>query len=260
MIGAPPPSDIDLFIDRFGIEDVIVAFGMTEVPGCIYRLPGEPPVPVGSVGRARPGYELKIVDEHDVEVPIGQNGELVIRNELPWSISAGYCNDDSATAKVWRNGWFHTGDIFRRDAEGCYFIVDRLKDAIRRRGENISTLEVEREVNSFPAVAETACVAVSSEFGGDEEVKVWIVPRSGEAVEFEPLLNYLVERMPHFMVPRYFELIDGLPKTQTMRVQKHVLRASGNSTSTWDRDAHGFRVTKAGLANSNQSVRQKESL
>jgi crotonobetaine/carnitine-CoA ligase len=247
MIAAPLPADPAGFCKRFGVEDLITAFGSTEISGCLVRLPGDPLVR-GAVGRLRPGYQVRLVDEHDIEVPAGEPGELLVRTALPWSLSTGYLKDPGATAAAWRNGWFHTGDVLRRDGEGNYFFHDRRKDCLRRRGENISSFDVERSVASHAGVAEAACVAVSSELGVDDDVKVWIVPAGEADLDFVALVEHVVERMPHFMVPRYYELIDALPKTPTMRVKKHVLRERGNSDATWDRETAGLHVSRDGLA------------
>ena len=246
MIAAPFPADPAGFCARFGLTDLVTAFGSTEVSGCLVRRPGDPLVP-GSVGRIRPGYEVRLVDEHDVEVPAGEPGELVIRTDLPWCLSSGYLRDPEGSAAAWRNGWFHTGDVLRTDGKGNYFFHDRRKDCLRRRGENISSFDVERSVTAHPAVGEAACVAVRSDLGVDDDVKVWIVPAGDTEVDFAELVAYLAERLPHFMVPRYYELVDGLPKTPSMRVQKHVLRERGNSERTWDRQVAGLRVTRDGL-------------
>src|SRR5690606_12986658 len=119
--------------------------------------------PVGTCGKAREGMTLRIVDANDCEVAPGEVGELVVRADRPWALSDGYYKDDAATAGAWRNGWFHTGDAFRQDQEGNFFFVDRMKDTIRRRGENISSFEVETEVAAHPNVKEAAVVAVRDE-------------------------------------------------------------------------------------------------
>ena len=140
------------------------------------------------------------------------------------------------TAEAWRNGWFHTGDGFKEDDDGWLYFVDRMKDAMRRRGENISSFEVEAGVNQHPAVAECAVVGVPSEFGEDE-VKVVVVRRSGESLSAQGALEFLEPRMPSFMVPRYVEFVDALPKTDaTLRVRKIELRMSGVTEGTWDRE------------------------
>jgi crotonobetaine/carnitine-CoA ligase len=153
-----------------------------------------------------------------------------------------------ATSSAWRNGWFHTGDLMKVDGHGNYYLVDRVKDALRRRGENVSTFEVEREVVTHPAVQEVACLGFPSP-AGDDEVKVYLVLQPEKSLDYEELARYLVERMPHFMVPRYYEIVDALPKTPTMKVQKFVLRDAGNSDRTWDLEEHGrLRVTRNGLS------------
>lgn len=245
---SPAPDSIKTWSDRFGVSDYLTGYGATEVSGCIIRLPGQPTAP-GSIGRRRDGYQLRLVDEHDIEVDSGAIGELIVRADEPWVMSAGYIADPGATAAAWRNGWWHTGDLMRCDAEGNYFFHDRLKDAIRRRGENISSFEVEREVASHPAVREVVCVAAPME-GGEQEIKVFIVPADGASLEFPELVEYLVERMPHFMVPRFYELTDSLPKTESMRVRKHVLKDLGHSDQTWDLVNFGWRITRNGLIKS----------
>ncbi|MGH9001083.1 MAG: AMP-binding protein, partial [Acidimicrobiia bacterium] len=242
---APMVADPDGFCGRFGIQRLFTAYGQTEISAPLDCPPGAPIV-AGSCGRPREGVELRIVDEHDLPVAVGEVGELVIRSERPWEMNAGYLDNAEATARAWRNGWFHTGDAFRRDHDDNYFFVDRQSDTLRRRGENISSFQVELDVVAHPDVAEAACVAVAGELGEDE-VKVLVVPAAGREIDLAGLIEFLVPRMPHFMVPRYVDVVDELPKTQTMRVQKFMLRQRGNSESTWDREAAGLHVTRAGL-------------
>jgi len=170
-----------------------------------------------------PGFQLRIVDEHDHEVPVGTVGELLVRTDEPWIIATGYHNNPDATLAAFRNLWFHSGDGFRRDAEGNYYFVDRMKDYIRRRGENISSFEVEREVNTFPAVLESAAVAVPSPHTEDD-LKVVVVPKPGMTVDPEELREYLRARVPKFMVPDLVVSVAELPKTPTGKIQKHLLR------------------------------------
>src|SRR5262249_54835403 len=155
----------------------------------------------------------------------------------------GYHQAPEATARAWRNGWFHTGDAFRVDAEGNYFFVDRMKDAIRRRGENISSFEVETEVAAHPKVREAAAVAVPSEFAEDE-VMVAVAPVAGEKLDPRELIEFLIPRMAHFMVPRFVRILPELPKTPTQKVQKHLLRSEGITQDTWDREKAGIRVKR----------------
>jgi crotonobetaine/carnitine-CoA ligase len=135
----------------------------------------------------------------------------------------------------------------KADAQGNIYFVDRTKDALRRRGENISAYEVEIAVAAFPGVAEVACVPVPSDLSVDHDVKVWIVPAAGVEIDLAELLQFCVASMPHFMVPRYFELTGALPKTPNAKVQKYLLRERGNTDSTWDIEAAGYRVTRRGL-------------
>jgi crotonobetaine/carnitine-CoA ligase len=169
-------------------------------------------------------------------------GELVVRTREPWVINRGYFGKPEASAAAWQNGWFHTGDAFTVDADGNYYFVDRIKDAIRRRGENISSFEVEALVNQHPDVMESAALAVPSEFSEDE-VKVCVVLREGADLGHAELLEFLVPRMPKFMVPRYIEFVQELPKTEgTLRTRKFQLRAAAFNDATWDREAAGVRV------------------
>ena len=141
------------------------------------------------------------------------------------------------TAAAWRNGWFHTGDAFRRDEDGWFYFVDRLRDTIRRRGENISSFEVETLVVEHPAVRECAAIGVPAPLGEDDVMVAVIVD---DPATFDPaqLLAFLEPRMPRFMLPRYVEVVDDLPRTEaSMRVRKHELRGRGVGDTTWDREA-----------------------
>ncbi len=178
-----PLTRVEEFTKRFGIS-VFTSFGMTEAP-CPIRS-GLNPTNEASCGRPidPADYEVRIVDEHDIPVAPGTSGELVLRHRLPWMINSGYRNMPEATGEAWRGGWFHTGDQLMADEHGDYYFIDRIKDAIRRRGENISSFEVEAEVLTHPAVEEVAAIAVPSpEVGGaiDEEVKIVVGLREGDS-------------------------------------------------------------------------------
>ena len=246
VLASPLPADPDAFVRRFGLQGLVTAYGSTEA-NIVVNQPLDVPVRPGSCGKLRPEFEVRLVDEHDFPVAPGEVGEAIVRCPVPWLMSQGYQGDPDATVTAWRNGWFHTGDALRCDEDGYYFFHDRFKDALRRRGENISSFEVEREVLAFPGVAEVACVAEPSPLGGDDEVKVFLVCEPEAEVDLETLVEFLVDRMPYFMVPRYYERIESLPRTPTARVQKHLLRAKGNSEATWDREAAGLFVTRQGL-------------
>jgi crotonobetaine/carnitine-CoA ligase len=243
---SPLPPDPPAFVARFGLEGMITAYGSTEVSAAFVSPLGRPLRP-GTCGLPREGVEVRIVDDQDVPVAAGEVGQLIVRTDRPWELSQGYVGDPEATVAAWRNGWFHTGDAFRCDADGYYSFHDRYKDALRRRGENISSFEVEREVVAHPAVAEAACVAVRSDLDVDDEVKVFLVAAPGANVDLPELVEFLAGRMAHFMVPRYYEVVGALPKTETMRVRKHLLRDQGNTPVTWDRESAGLRVTRRGL-------------
>jgi crotonobetaine/carnitine-CoA ligase len=225
---------------RYGFS-YLSGFNMTELSGPLIT---EIDCRVtGSLGRPRTGCECRVVDDHDYEVPTGQIGELIVRPDLPWTVNAGYLNRPEATARAWRNGWFHTGDLVRRDADGNYYFVDRKKDAVRRRGENVSSIEVEAEVLGFEDVAEAAVVGLPSELG-DEEILVAVVPKAGLGIDPRALAEHLVPRMPHYMVPRYIRVIQELPRTPTNKVKKVEIREQGVTPDTWDREAAGMRLRR----------------
>jgi crotonobetaine/carnitine-CoA ligase len=184
---------------------------------------------------------VRLVDEFDCEVPDGEVGEFVVRSDVPWSMNHGYYKRPEATARAWRNGWFHTGDAGRRDSDGNYFFVDRLKDAIRRRGENVSSYEVEQVLLDHPDVAAAAVVPVPSELGEDE-VLACVIPREGGSVDPRALVEFCVPRIAYFAVPRYVEVMDELPLTASGKVEKFRLRERGLTPAAWDREAVGMKV------------------
>ncbi|SDX67902.1 crotonobetaine/carnitine-CoA ligase [Albimonas donghaensis] len=232
------------FHERFGC-DVHTLFNMTEI--CSPLISGPNPAKPGICGRPRPGVEIRLVDSHDIEVPDGTPGEMMLRADQVWAITPGYHNRPEATVAAWRNGWFHTGDVFVKDADGDFRFVDRIKDAIRRRGENISSYEVEVEILAHPDVREAAVVAVPSEHGEDEVLAV-IAPVAGRALEPEALIAFLRPRLAHFMIPRFVRVLDALPKTPTEKVEKHRLRAEGLTPDCWDREAAGIVIRRDRLA------------
>jgi crotonobetaine/carnitine-CoA ligase len=177
-----------------------------------------------------------VVDENDIELPRGEVGELVVRSSRPWAMMKGYHNNPAATAEAMRNGWFHTGDSFRRDQDGRFYFVDRLKDVIRRRGENISSFALEGEVLLHPDVRECAAVAVPSEHGEDE-VLICVTPIEGRTIDPGEVIADLAGRLPKFMVPRYLRVMADLPKTASGKVQKHVMRSEGITPDTVDHAA-----------------------
>ncbi|MGB3865450.1 MAG: AMP-binding protein [Xanthobacteraceae bacterium] len=236
----PLPDDWRAFADRFDLK-VWTLFNMTEVNVPIVSEPD--PQATGTCGRQRPGNELRIVDVHDREVPVGTIGELIVRSDAPWALNSGYYKDAEATVQAWRNGWFHTGDAFRRDADGNFFFVDRMKDAIRRRGENISSFEVEAEILAHPKVRECAVVAVPNELAEDDVLAV-VATVPGETIDPRELLEFLQPRLAHFMLPRYVRMMDDLPRTPTQKVEKYILRQQGLTADVWDREQAGIKIRR----------------
>lgn len=240
---APLTPDIEDFKKRFDLK-VTTGFGMTEVGGILGSDGWETANwrSCGKVRRGPPGFEIRLVDEHDEKVGVGEAGELIVRADEPWALNCGYDRMPEKTAEAWRNGWFHTGDAFVCDEQGYFYFVDRLKDCIRRRGENISSMEVEAYVQEHPDVVECAAIGVPSEYGEDE-VKVCVVARPDSTLAGKDLLEFLVPRMPRFMLPRYVEFVPQLPKTDaTNRIRKAELKRDPLTPDTWDREAAGFEL------------------
>lgn len=244
VLGQPAPAAIaEAFRERFGLERVLEYYGMTEI-GIVTMMPWDAPRP-GSCGVAvGEWFDLRIANpETDEERPPGEVGELLVRPKAPWAFSQGYWEMPERTLPALRNLWYHTGDGLRRDADGYYYFVDRMRDVIRRRAVNISSFDVETVIGGHPAVAECAAVAVPSEFaGGEDEIKVCLVLRSGASVALEGFLGWCEERLPHFAVPRYVEVVPELPKTPSSKVQKYRLRETGVGGTTWDRVKAGYRL------------------
>ncbi|MCH1513465.1 MAG: AMP-binding protein [Acidimicrobiales bacterium] len=239
VLMAPTPDEPTAFMERFNFR-IATVFNMTEISCPI--MSGWELGPKGSAGRLRTGYEVRIVDEHDREVPRGSLGEIIVRSDEPWVLMAGYWRNPEATANAWRNGWFHTGDAGMHDKDENFYFVDRMKDAIRHRGENISSMELESVINDAPHVLESAAIGVPSEFG-EEDIKVYVVPNSDV---FSPLMlmEYLTTRIPRFMVPRYVVTVSSLPKTPTEKVRKQELRNLADNDQVWDSKAEGFVIPR----------------
>ncbi|MPZ52087.1 MAG: AMP-binding protein [Acidimicrobiia bacterium] len=193
---------------------------------------------IGSMGQANEDrFEVAVVDEHDRPLGPGDPGELVVRPHQPDVITRGYLGRDDATAETFRNLWFHTGDRAYVDDDGYYYFLDRMDDSIRRSGENISAFDLESGLNLHPGVLESAAIAVPSDLEEDE-VKIVVVGKPGANLDEEELIGYCDENLPDFMVPRYVELVDSLPRTPTDKVAKHKLREMGEeglTATTWDR-------------------------
>ena len=229
-----PSESVRQFSQRFGV-DYFAAFGMTEA-SCITLSSRNSDVE-GSCGRARTGIEVRLVDARDIEVPEGAIGEIVLRADLPWTLNAGYHRDLEATVRAWRNGWFHTGDLASRDSDGNFIFHDRSKDCIRRRGENISSQEVEREALAFPAVQYAAAVGVAGDFE-DQEVLLIVEPVQEGTVAPGDLVDFIATRLSHFKVPRFVCVRDDLPRTTFGKIRKFQLLREIDLAACWDREAH----------------------
>ena len=225
--------------ERFGVT-LYEVYGSTELVLGSGLGPGYPSK-LGTMGLPCRQLEVAIVDEHDNVLPRGQVGEAVWRPREPFAIFQGYWNLPQATVDAWRNLWFHSGDAGLVDEEGYFVFKDRMKDSIRRRGENISSFEVEVAVRGRPGVVECAAYAVPSPLTAtEEEVMIAIVPDAGAPPDPDGLFRALCAEMPRHAVPRYLRFVDELPKTPTQRVQKFKLRADGVTADTADREALGI--------------------
>jgi crotonobetaine/carnitine-CoA ligase len=233
---APNPPDLDGRLrGRFGVPDVVGMYGMTEVNIPLYTRRGEPAP--GSCGVPLDDwFELRIVDpDTDVERPRGEVGEIVVRPKHPFGFMAGYLDMPERTVEAWRNLWFHTGDAARMRDDGHVEFVDRIKDCIRRRGENISSTQVEDAIATHPGVAEVAAVALPSGLpGGEDEIGLVVVPRDAGAVEPAGLARHAREVLPRFAWPRWLALVEALPKTPTGKVRKAALKSASPSVAWID--------------------------
>lgn len=227
VVGAPVTKEVaDVFINEFGVKKMVEGFGMTEIPGA-FGVPVEGPQTTGSMGRPglHPDHSMKwtearVVDDEGHDVPDNQDGELWVR--IP-TMMQGYYKDPEQTAAAFHDGWFATGDMVKRGSDGIYTFVARKKDIIRRRGENISGLEIDRIVASHPSVSSVAAIGVMAEIG-EEEVLVAIVPKAGVTIQADEIWTWCKERLAEFKVPRYVAFVDSLPFTPTHKVAKHILK------------------------------------
>jgi len=228
----PNPTGVaDRFKERFGIEELVENFGLTEISMPILTPYGKPRPP-GAAGLAvADWFDVKLVDPAtDEEVAVGEVGELVVRPRVPWTTSNGYFGMPDKTAEALRNCWFHTGDGLRRDEDGWYYFVDRLKDAIRRRGENISSYEVEQAILSHELVTECAVIGVPADgMSSEDEVLAAVVLADDASMAPADFWAFCDQRIPAFAVPRYVRFVDELPTTPSGKLQKAPLRAAGTA-------------------------------
>jgi|LauGreDrversion4_1035100.scaffolds.fasta_scaffold01137_5 crotonobetaine/carnitine-CoA ligase len=243
---APVPGFAKGFEERFGMT-IMSAFGLTDYClGAAYNTKSRRDK-LGSCGLPRAGIDLRVVDENDFDMAPGEPGEIVMRNNNPWGASLGYYKQPEATSASRRNLWFHTGDRGSIDADGYVWYTDRIKDAIRRRGENISAFEVEEVIRTYPAVSDVAVYPVHAETSEDE-VAVTITLKPGESANFsyESLIKYCSHNLAYFMVPRYVQVAKEMPMTLSQKVEKYKLRREAESdlSALWDRERAGITIAR----------------
>jgi len=241
----PMPAQLEEpFKERFGIESITQGYGQSEVMTLLARTPGRSWKP-NCLGEPQAGIEVCLLDDEDRAVPAGAVGEICVRPTEPYAIFNGYWQDPEATLRSFRNLWYHTGDLGRRDEEGDWFFVDRKADFIRYKGRNLSSFAVEAAVSAHPDVVEVAAHGVpSDELESEAELKVCVVRKEGATLSAVELARFVNETAPYFFVPRYVEFLAELPHTPTGRVQKYKLRQRGVTPETWDARAAGFQVAR----------------
>src|SRR6266702_995032 len=238
--GGVPPQIHGPFLERFGVP-LVDGYGSTETNFVFAgAIPSDRP---GTMGYLADGIEAQIVDENDSALPDGQAGELVLRAREPFAFSTGYFGMPEKTVEAWRNLWFHSGDRVVRDPDGHYRFIDRMKDSIRRRGENVSSWEVEQTIQSHPAVAACAIYPLPSELGEDE-VAAAILLEPGQSLEPVDIVRHCEGQIAYFAIPRYVRILSQMPLTENGKIKKGVLRDAGVTTDTWDREAAGVKVRR----------------
>ena len=246
VAGFVPTPDhlIPVFKERFGIEEISQGFGQSEVFGLLNRTPGRA-YTANALGDETEYVEVKLLDDDDNEVAVGEPGEFCVRPKQPFAIFNGYFGNPEATVRAWRNLWYHTGDLGRRDENGDYFFVDRKQDFIRYKGRNISSFAVEAALSGHEAVLQCAVHGVTSaELEAEAELKACVILKPGTEATPEELCRFVNDTAPYFFVPRYVEIVDALPQTPTGRVQKFKLRERGVTPETWDGRAEGFEIKR----------------
>lgn len=241
MMLVPFPADRQqAFMDRFAIDAWAEVFGQTEcVPVTWNTLPGERRR--ASCGRPASDLDVALLDDDDLPVPLGVVGEICVRPRRPLAMFSGYWGKPEATLEAFRSVWYHTGDYGRADTEGFITFVDRKKDAVRRRGENVSTQEIEAAIARHPSIVDVAAHAVPSE-ATDDDIKVCLVLAKDASVTPQELFGFFKERLPYFAMPRYVEVVPELPKNALARVMKHELRKRPMTAAVWDFQALGLTV------------------
>jgi crotonobetaine/carnitine-CoA ligase len=242
LSAAAPRTIWEEFEQRFHVK-IVELYSQTE-GGFLLNADAKTEGKVGAMGKPSAGFEMKVVDAQDRDLPPGVVGELIYKPAGGAALTEYYKNPE-ATAEKTRGGWIRSGDLAYKDADGYFFFVDRKNDFMRRRGENISSFEVEKVINGHPHVLESAAYAIPSTLGEDE-VMVAIVLQPGAELDPVGLMQYCEERMAYFMIPRYVRVVDELPKTGTERTMKYQLKSQGVTLDTWDREAAGYTLKRQG--------------
>lgn len=238
--GGVPPQTHAAFLQRFGVP-LVDGYGSTETNFVFAgTIPSDHP---GTMGYLANGIEARVVDENDSALPDGQAGELLLRATEPFAFATGYFGMPEKTVEAWRNLWFHSGDRVVRDPDGHYRFIDRMKDSIRRRGENVSSWEVEQTIQSHPGVAACAIYPLPSELGEDE-VAAAILLEPGQSLDPVDIVRHCEGQIAYFAIPRYVRILSQMPLTENGKIKKGVLREAGVTTDTWDREAAGLKLRR----------------
>lgn len=238
MLVPAPAEYYEIMTQRFGIVPLDM-YGQSDAGILISPCFGSEVKP-GSCGRVLDGYQCRLVDDNDEDVPVGAPGECIVRPLRPGMISDGYWGMPEKTVEAWRGLWLRTGDLLRQDDEGWYYFVDRKKDAIRRRGENISSFEVEQPFRSHPAIEDVAAYPIRSELTEDD-VAIAVVTKEGATLDPLDLLRFAEDKLPYFCLPRFVTFMPSLPMTPTHKVRKEALVKLGITDATWDRQRSDYR-------------------
>jgi crotonobetaine/carnitine-CoA ligase len=239
-----PPAVAGPFCERFAVELVPQGLGQSEAMRLIAPVAGRTQPP-GSCGSLVPGLEARLVGDDGADVPLGEAGELWVKPLSPHFIFNGYFDHPEATAAAYAGPWYKTGDMLKCTAQGYYFFSDRKKDAVRYKGRNISTFEVELAARRHPAIADCAAFGVpSEELASEQEIMLDVILKSGQALQAVELAQFINDNAPYFFVPRYIHFVDSLPYTPTNKVQKFHLRERGVTATTWDARAVGFKARR----------------
>ncbi len=239
-----PPAVAEPFCKRFGLELLPQGLGQSEAMRLLAPVSGRTQPP-GSCGSVVPGLEARLVGDDGQDVPLGEAGELWVKPLWPHFIFNGYFDNPDATAAAYEGEWYKTGDMLKCDADGYYFFSDRKKDAVRYKGRNISTFEVEMAARKHPSVADCAAFGVpSAELESEREIMLDVILKPGRVLQAVELANFINDSAPYFFVPRYIQFVESLPYTPTNKVQKFRLRERGVTSATWDARVAGFKVRR----------------